>query len=219
MDGWRGHARSILSPLSKRVLTKAFRRLTMTVQQNLNVSRERWWRRTAQLSHCEAAALSDRLPLANNRKPPQLRALCSTNDTRIIPLHRPQQHGQHLLPEFVLENATHLDDIHGARQLIPRQLVIDGNQFTRIGESIPRSFVSNRFAFTRVDRINRSSQFITMLFYFSVVIISGGEFHRENLLNLDKRGSVEKHRVSDGDPVSLKFPSEKNNRDTVSTSH
>lgn len=93
MDGWRGHARSILSPLSKRVLTKAFRRLTMTVQQNLNVSRERWWRRTAQLSHCEAAALSDRLPLANNRKPPQLRALCSTNDTRIIPLHRPQQHG------------------------------------------------------------------------------------------------------------------------------
>lgn len=58
-----------------------------------------------------------------------------------------------------------------------------------------------------------------MLFYFSVIIISGGEFHlreRENLFN--KRGSVEKHQVLEGDPVSLRFL-EKNNRDTVPTSH
>lgn len=91
MDGWRAHARSILSPPfvppSWGRHFAALRRWRCT--KRLNVSGKRGDERRSFLivrrPHCPIDCTRQQ------RKPPQLRALSSTNDTRIIPLHRPQQ--------------------------------------------------------------------------------------------------------------------------------
>lgn len=100
------------------------------------------------------------------RKSPQLRALSSTNDTRIIPLHRPQQRNTG-------------DSFTWIRWYSIREVVIDGEQFQFESK---KSIVKSSSQFVDVCLlsqliINPSPQLLQCYSTFPVIVISGGEFH------------------------------------------